>query len=178
MRRLPILLALLATPALAAGCGGTAEGGDEGHRSQIRSHDSSWVPGQISMAELAAFQAVGGPAYRLAEERAQQRKRELALLEARRIAARKKARDDAKRKYEEALRRAREKYRLALKKAAIERARQLRKIAREKARIERLRREAERRRRVAPGEECQDPAQRRRYRCSLGHLPAAPAPRR
>jgi hypothetical protein len=130
------------------------------------------------MAELAAFQAVGGPAFKLAQERAQQRKRELALLEARRLAARKKARDDARRKYEEALRRAREKYRLALKKAAEERRRALERLAREKARIERLKRENERRRRVAPGEECQDPQTRQRYRCSLGHLPSQPAPRR
>lgn len=179
MRRLASGLVLLAlVPVLAAGCGGGSASGDEGNRPVIRSKDSSWIPGQISMAELAAFQSISGPAWALGQERAQRRKRELALLEARRIAARKKAREDAQRKYREALRRAREKYRAALRKAAIERARQLRRIAREKARIERLRREAERRRRVVPGEECRDPALRRVYRCSVGRLPSQPAPRR
>ena len=177
MRRFAIGLLLLALlVATAAGCGGGAASGDEGHRPVIRSSDSSWVPGQLSLAELAAFQTISGPAFRLAQERAQQRKRELALLEARRIAARKKAREDAKRKYQEALRRAREKYRLALKKAAEERRRALARLAKEKERIARLRREAERRRRVVPGEECQDPDQRRRYRCSVGRLPSQPAP--
>ncbi|HVE68927.1 MAG TPA: hypothetical protein VNB64_10140 [Solirubrobacteraceae bacterium] len=179
MRRFAIGLLLLAAPALTAGCGGEAASGGEGNRPIIRSSDSSWIPGQISMAELAAFQSISGPAWALGQERAQRRKRELALLEAQRIAARKKAQEDAKRKYQEALRRAREKYRLALKKAAEERRRALEKLARERARIERLRREAERRRRVVPGEECQDPVQRRTYRCSVGRLPSSgPAPRR
>ena len=165
---------LLALSLAAAGCGGAGEDGAGSHRPVVRSVDSSWIPGQISMAELAAFQTISGPALALAQERAQQRKRELALLEARRIAARKKARDDAKRKYQEALRRAREKYRLALKKAAEERRRKLAQLAKEKARIERLRRAAEEKRKVVPGEECRDPTNRRRYKCSVGKLPIIP----
>lgn len=166
-------VAVLAALAV-AGCGAAEQTGG-GQRPIIRSADSSWIPGQISMAELAAFQTISGPALKLAQERAQLRKRELALLEARRIAARKKARDDAKRKYQEALRRAREKYRLALKKAAEERRRKLAELARKKAEIERKRREIEEKLKVRPGEECNDPAQRARYKCRTGRLPVAPA---
>jgi hypothetical protein len=166
--------------ALAVGAAGCGSGKDRtaAQRPVVRSVDSSWIPGQISMAELAAFQTISGPALKFAQERAQQRKRELALLEAQRIAARKKARDDARRKYQEALRRAREKYRLALKKAAEERRRKLAELRRKKAEIERRRRELEEKLKVRPGEECQDAQARRRYRCSTGRLPVPSIPRR
>jgi len=170
-----VLLALAAP--VAAGCGSGAEdAGAEGERRPvIRSTDSSWIPGQISMAELAAFQTISGPALKFAQERAQQRKRELALLEARRIAARKKARDDARRKYQEALRLAREKYRLALKRAARQRALALARQRRLKAKYDRMRREMEEKLKVPPGEECRDPRLRARYKCSTGRLPTEPA---
>ncbi len=161
---------LVAMSLAVAGCGSADDRGGS-QRAVVRSADSSWVPGQISMAELAAFQTISGPALALAQERAQQRKRELALLEARRIAARKKAREDAQRKYREALRRAREKYRLALKKAAEERKKALEKQARLKREYDRKRREAEEKRKVKPGEECADPSVRSRYRCSTGKTP-------
>lgn len=164
---------LVATSLAVAGCGSDDDRGGS-QRPIVRSVDSSWIPGQISMAELAAFQTVSGPALALAQERAQQRKRELALLEARRIAARKKAREDAQRKYQEALRRAREKYRLALKKAAEERRRKLAELAKRKAEIEKRRRAIEEKLKVPPGEECSDPRLRTRYRCSTGRLPVKP----
>ena len=170
-----VVAGLLALSFAVAGCGAGEAGGEGSHRPVVRSVDSSWVPGQISMAELAAFQTISGPALALAQERAQERKRELALLEARRIAARKKAQEDAKRKYREALRRAREKYRLALKKAAEERRRKLAELRRKKAEIERRRRAIEEKLKVQPGEECRDPQLRRRYKCSVGRLPTEPA---
>jgi DNA repair exonuclease SbcCD ATPase subunit len=174
MRAVTIGLAVLGCVAVLAGCGGTETAKLGSAQPVIRSLDSSWIPGQLSLSQLAAYQAISEPALKLAAERVQQRKRELALLEAQRIAAQKKARDDARRKYLEALRRAREQYRAALRKAARERARQLRLLAAAKRRLERLRREAERKRRVAPGEECRDPELRRVYHCGTGHLPLPP----
>jgi hypothetical protein len=164
-------LAVLAVLAVGVSACGSGPVEATAQRPVIRSTDSSWVTGQISMAELAAFQTISGPALKLAQERAQERKRELALLEARRIAARKRAQEEARRKYREALRRAREKYRLALKKAAEERRRRLAELRRKKAELERRRRELEEKLKVPVGEECRDPAQRRRYRCSTGRLP-------
>ncbi|MDX6650446.1 MAG: hypothetical protein QOJ97_2397 [Solirubrobacteraceae bacterium] len=161
-----------------SGCGATQEAVAGSNHPVIRSLDSSWVPGQLSLAQLAAYQAISEPALRLAQERFQLRKRELALLEARKIAKRKHDQEEARRKYREALRRARLAYQAALRKAAIERARQLRLIAAQKREIERQRRENERRRRVAPGEECRDPQQRQTYRCSTGHLPLLPTPKK
>ena len=168
-------LAALVLGSLALGGCGAADAPVASQRAVIRSVDSSWLPGQMSLAELEAFQAIAGPALRLARERAEQRKSALALLEARRIAARKKARDDARRRYQEALRRAREKYRLALKKAAEERRRKLAELAKKKAEIERRRRELEEKLKVLPGEECRDPRVRKTYRCRTGRLPTKPA---
>lgn len=174
---LTMVVALFALAIGIAGCGGGEEGSAY-QRPVVRSLDSSWVPGQISMAELAAYQTISQPALEAAKARAQQRRRELALLEARRIAARKKAREDARRRYLEALRRAREKHRLALKRAAEARRRALERLRREKERIARLRREAEEKRKVLPGEECRDPRLRQRYHCSTGKTPLPPPKRR
>ncbi|MEA2207514.1 MAG: hypothetical protein QOE77_4290, partial [Blastocatellia bacterium] len=79
-----------------------------------------------------------------------------------------------RRKYREALRRARLAYQAALRKAARERARQLARLKRLRAERDRKLRELERKRRVAPGEECRDPRLRQYFHCSTGHLPLPP----
>jgi hypothetical protein len=173
---------LVAVAALVAaglgGCGADQAAVAGSNHPVIRSLDSSWVPGQLSLAQLAAYQAISEPALRLAQERFQQRKRELALLEARKIAKRKHDQEEARRKYREALRRARLAYQAALRKAARERAHQLALLAAQKREIERKRRENERKRRVAPGEECRDPQLRQYFHCSTGHLPLPPTPKK
>jgi hypothetical protein len=172
-----VAAAALAAAAL-GGCGADQAAVAGSSHPVIRSLDSSWVPGQLSLAQLAAYQAISEPALRLAQERFQQRKRELALLEARKIAKRKHDQEEARRKYREALRRARLAYQAALRKAARERARQLARLKRLRAERDRKLRELERKRRVAPGEECRDPQTRQRFHCSTGHLPLPPTPKK
>jgi hypothetical protein len=165
----PILaiVALSVSGALAvAGCGGGS-----GNLAVLRASDSSWLEGQASLAASPGFLSIASRAEKLAAQRLAERKRELALLEAARIAAKKHQKAAALRAYLEAKRRAEAAYRAALRKAAIERRRQLAKLRRLQAkRAEELRKLNERLK-VPPGEECADPSIRQHVQCQAGKLP-------
>ena len=169
MRAAATLAITVALALVAAGCGGS---GDSGSGSAVvRSTDSSWIQGQPPLTAYPGYLAIALRANELGARLFAAHKRELELIEARRIAAQKKAKADQLRKYLEAKRRAEARYRAALRRAALERKRQL-------ARLERLRRKraAELRRlrrklHVAPGEECKDPRVRRHFHCQGGQLP-------
>jgi hypothetical protein len=168
LRRRSLCVAVLcASIAAASGCGTS-----DGERALLlRSADSSWVQGQASLAGSPAFIEIAARAQELAARRLAARKRELALIEAARIAAKKREREERLRAYLEAKRRAEAAYRAALRRAALERKRQLAKLAEaRRRRAEQLRRLNEKLR-VDPGEECRDPELRNRVRCQVGRLP-------
>jgi hypothetical protein len=137
----------------------------------LRNVDSSWIEGQASLASAPDFLSIASRAETLAAQRLAARKRELALLEAARVAAKKKAKADALRAYLEAKRRAEAAYRAAVRRAAIERQRQLRRLAALRRKIAAEQRKLNARLRVPPGEECSDPILRQRYHCRAGKLP-------
>jgi hypothetical protein len=107
----------------------------------------------------------------LGDQRAAERRRELALLEAARVAAKQREKAARLRAYLEAKRRAEAAYKEALRKAALERARQLRKLAALKRKQAEALRKLNEKLRVRPGEECTDPSIRGRYDCRTGKLP-------
>lgn len=132
---------------------------------------TSWVTGQPSLTTSAQFLQITARAEEQAARRAAARHRELVLLSAQRIAARRHAQDEARRAYEEARRLAAERYRAALAAARRDKARQLaalRRSERERAALlARLRKARE----VKPGEECSLPEVRAQFDCSTGHIP-------
>jgi hypothetical protein len=152
----------------AGGCGGSA---DSDQLTGIHSLDSSWVTGQASLAASADFLALASRAQTLAAQRAAERKRQLALIEAARIAAKKRDKAARLRAYLEAKRRAEAAYRAALRRAALQRKRQLARLrALQRKRAELLRKLREKLR-VPAGEECSDPEIRKHIRCQAGSLP-------
>lgn len=164
-RNAKALLALLVSGAILAGAAAAQLGG---------APQSSWLPGQQSLASYPEYAQVLSRAERLAQERVLRRQRALAEMERRKREAAERADAEARRKYEEAKRRAERAYQIALKKAAEERARQLA----EQARLERERRRAEREREklleVKPGEECELAGTREAFDCRKGRLPDNP----
>jgi hypothetical protein len=163
------LAAAGATLALgAAGCGGTSSSDP---LAAIGSLDSSWIAGEPSLATSADFLSIASRAQTLAAQRAAERTRELALIEAARLAAKKHQKEAQLRAYLEAKRRAEAAYRAALRKAALERKRQLAKLAELKRQQAEALRKLNAKLRVPPGEECRDPLVRQHVRCQAGRLP-------
>jgi hypothetical protein len=137
----------------------------------LRPIDSSWVEGQASLAASPGFLSIATRAQTLGDKRLAERQRELALLEAARVAAKKRAREDQLRAYLEAKRRAQAAYRAALRRAAIARQRALAKLHRlQRERTEALRKLNEKLR-VPAGEECADQIVRKHIKCRAGKLP-------
>jgi hypothetical protein len=166
--RAPVTLAMLVVLALvAAGCGGSDSSGS----AVVRSTDSSWIQGQSPLTGYPGYLSIALRANSLGDRLFAARKRELALIEARRIAAQKRAKADRLRKYLEAKRRAEARYRAALRRAARERKRQLAKLEalrrKRAAELRRLRKKLH----VPPGQECKDPRLRRHFHCQGGQLP-------
>ena len=178
---------LVVVGAVVAGCvvlalsvfaGGDGDG-DGGTALALGPPESSWLPGQASLAQNPDFAVLAGRALPLAQERSRERERALEELERRKVEAKKRADAAARRAYERAKRRAERLYQLALKRAAEERKRQLERIAAAKRRAERLRREREEKLKVEPGPECDLPGVRETYDCRTGRLPdTAPPPKR
>jgi hypothetical protein len=162
-----MLTGLAAILSLAAiGCGGS--GAEQG---VLRAADSSWIQGERSLASYSEFLAIAERADNIAAQRLATRKRELALIEAAKVAAAKREKAARLRAYLEAKRRAEAAYRAALRRAALERKRQLAKLeALKRKRAEELRK-LNGKLRVPPGEECSDPLIRTRFHCRAGRLP-------
>ena len=134
--------------------------------------DSSWVPGQPSLAESPAYLAVAGPAETMGDHRLADRNRELALIEARRLAAQERTRREMLRRYREVRARALVRFREAMRVAA-RRRRELEAVRRRRlAEARRQRRELLEKLRVQPGEECSIPEIREQFDCVEGQLPA------
>jgi hypothetical protein len=164
MSRVAVLV--VAAALVVTGCGGGGSG-----PVIMRSTESSWIQGQPPLTSFAGYLAVALRANHLGSVRFAARTEELALIEARRIAAKKRAKAAALRAYREAIRRARAAYQAALRKAAIERRKQLKKLAalrRKRAReLAKLRRKLH----VPPGQECSVPQVRKFFHCQGGQLP-------
>jgi hypothetical protein len=165
--RAAIALAVVALALVVAGCGGS----DGSSSAVLRSTDSSWIEGQPPLTAYPGYLAIALRAGSLGDRLFAARKRELALIEARRIAAKKREKAARLRAYLEAKRRAEARYRAALRRAARERRRQLARLRelkrRQAERLRRLRRQLH----VPPGQECKDPRLRRKFHCQGGQLP-------
>jgi hypothetical protein len=167
MRATIAATALVALALVGAGCGG---GGGSGS-AVVRSTDSSWIQGQPPLTASPGYLSVALRAGSLGDRVFAARKRELDLIEARRIAAKKREKAARLKAYLEAKRRAEARYRAALRRAARERKRQLAKLEalrrKRAAELRRLRRKLH----VPPGQECKDPRLRRHFHCQGGQLP-------
>ena len=165
-----VVVLLLAAALIVSGCGGAGDSGQV----VMRSTESSWIQGQPPLTSFASYLAVAVRADHLGSVRFAARTEELALIEARRIAAKKRAKAAALLAYREAVRRARAAYQAALRKAAIERRKQLKRLAalrRKRAReLAKLRRKLH----VPPGQECSNPQVRKFFHCHGGQLPMNP----
>jgi hypothetical protein len=166
MRRNRLLAAVLACVAL-GGCGEA----DEGPAPPKLPPESSWVPGQGSLALSQAYLAIATPAEEQGERRLAEHLRRIELIDARKEAARKKEREDALRRYREQRRRALEKYRRALAKAEAERRRRERELARQRAEARRKWQELLRKLAVPKGKECEIPEVQREFDCLSGRQP-------
>lgn len=160
-------LAVLALSASLAACGGE----EEAPVVRAVPPDSSWLPGQGSLALAPAYLAIASRADAQGEQRLAAYLRRLELIDARRRAAKKKAREDALRKYREALRRAKAKYEAALRRAAEERARREAEALQRRREAEQRLKELLRKLRVDPGQECSVPEVSRQFDCVSGRLP-------
>jgi hypothetical protein len=162
-------VAVLAVAAalVVTGCGG---GGGSGPVI-MRSTESSWIQGQPPLTNFPAYLAVAVRANHLGSVRFAARTEELALLEARRIAAKKRAKAAALRAYRAAVRRARAAYQAALRRAAIERRKQLKKLAARRRKRARELAKLRRKLHVPPGQECSVPQVRKFFHCQGGQLP-------
>ena len=134
--------------------------------------DTSWVAGQDPLGAYGEFAAVFDPAVELAERRLKRRELALERIEKAKIAARKRAQEEARRAYERAKRRAERAYKRALREAARRRREQQEKLRLLKEKLARKRAAYERKRRVEVGPECRLPGVRERYKCRVGKLPA------
>jgi hypothetical protein len=170
MRRELAAIACVVALSAVTGCG---FGGDDASApATALPPDTSWLAGQDPLGAYAEFAAVFDPAVELAERRLKRRELELERIEKAKIAARKKADEEARRRYLEAKRRAERAYKRALREAARRRREQQERLERIKERLARKRAAYERKRRVEVGPECRLPGVRERYRCRVGKLPA------
>ena len=149
-----------------AGCGG-----DEGPAPPTLPQESSWAPGQGSLALSQAYLAIATRAYEQGDQRLAEHLRRIELIDARKEAARKKAREDALRRYREQRRRALEKYRRALAKAEAERRKREAELARQRAEARRKWRALLKKLAVAKGKECDIPEVQREFDCLSGRQP-------
>jgi hypothetical protein len=150
-----------------AGCGG----GEDGPPPPKLAPESSWVPGQGSLALSQAYLAIAAPAEEEGARRLAEHLRRVELIDARKEAARKKAREDALRRYRLQRARALAKYRAALAKAEAERRKRERELARQRAEARRKWRELLRKLAVAKGKECDIPEVQREFDCISGRQP-------
>lgn len=174
------MLAWLTIPAAIVGAvigvvflvGSLFGGEDDGDAPQVAlaPPESSWTPGQPSLLSFAAYLGIAERAETLAIDREATRERELAAIEAARLAAREREREEARRRFLEAKRRAEARYRAALREAARKRREQARKLARlRKLAAERRRRYLESLR-IDPGAECRLSEVKDRFSCLRGRL--------
>ena len=166
MRRSPFVAVVVCVAV--AGCGGGDEGGPAAPR---MAPDSSWMPGQGSLALSPAYQAIAMRAEEQGEKRLAEHLRRIELIDARKEAARKKAREEALRRYREQRRRALEKYRRALAKAEAERRKREAELARQRAEARRKWRALLKKLAVAKGKECEIPEVQREFDCLSGRQP-------
>jgi hypothetical protein len=166
MRRSPLLATAVVCIAV-GGCGG----GDERPAPPKLPAESSWVPGQGSLALSHAYLAIATRAEEQGERRLADHLRRIELIDARKKAAREKARQDALRRYREQRRRALEKYRKALAKAEAERRKRERELARQRAEARRKWQALLRKLAVAKGKECDIPEVQREFDCLSGRQP-------
>jgi hypothetical protein len=164
------LAAILLLAAVVAGCGSA----NSSSLASLRDTTNSWIPGTPSLIELPGFRTIEVRASLLAAQRESARKRLLAQLAAARIAAQKRARDEARRRYEEARRKALIAYKAALAKAAKQRAEALAKLRKQQALRAKQLRELEAKLRVPVGDECKQKDVRNSYKCRVGRLPISP----
>ncbi len=171
-------LALLATGVFGGGSHRTLAG----EPGSLIFTNTSWIPGQPSLAESPGFVALAARFQPLAAQRDQERRRMLALIEARKKAAQARARALARKRYEEARRRALAKYRRELRQHALlvakikrENARRKRQHAQQVAAYLKKKRAYELALQVQPGSECKLPEVQAHFRCQTGRLPTPPA---
>jgi len=160
------LLALGFAALAIAGCGTASE-----HTIKASGLLSSWVQGQQSLSSSAAFLEIDQRAEQLAARRTAARQQELVLLAAERLAAKRHARSDALRRYQEARRAAIAAYHVALHKAALAKARQEAALAEARRKRAALLRAMLKAREVKPGQECSMAVVRAQFNCMTGHLP-------
>ncbi|HEX8084725.1 MAG TPA: hypothetical protein VF529_10585 [Solirubrobacteraceae bacterium] len=153
-----------------AGCGG----GDDGPAPAPVKRDSSWTPGQGSLTLAPAFLAIASEANARGDERLAGYLRQIALIDARKKAAREKERQEALRRYRLERARALAKYRRALAKARREQARQARLLAKQRAEARRRLRELLKKLHVPKGHECDIPEVQREFDCVSGRQPLPP----
>ena len=153
-----------------AGCG---FGGDDASlpAAALTPPETSWVPDQDPLGAYAEFAAVFDPAVELATKRLKRRELELERIARAKLAAQKRADEEARRRYLEAKRRAERAYKRALREAARRRREAQERLRRQKERLARERRAYERSRRVEKGAECDLPEVRERFKCRVGKLP-------
>jgi hypothetical protein len=153
--------------------GGCGFGGDDPPEpaAALTPPESSWLPGQRALGAYPEFADVLGRAVELAKRRLKERELQLERLERQKLAARKRASDEARRRYLEAKRRAERAYKRALEEAARERREQELKRKEALEKLAAARRKREEALRVDPGEECKFGNVRRRFRCERGRLP-------
>jgi hypothetical protein len=136
--------------------------------------ESSWVPGQASLADSPAFLAVAQPAWALAHQNAATRVALLAHLAAVKKANQEKARQLALDRYRKARALALAKYKAALKRNAILRKKALALKKKQEAEYKKKLKAYHQLLVVRPGPECNLPSVRQSYQCHNGLLPHKP----
>ncbi|HEX2015523.1 MAG TPA: cell envelope integrity protein TolA [Solirubrobacteraceae bacterium] len=144
----------------------------------VVSLDSSWVPGQGSLADAPGFALLMQRSVPIAQRLESDRIALLADLERRKKEAAIRARKAALEAYRRALALAKKRraealarYRAQLRANALKRARQLADLRRRKAAYQKKLDEYNRLLRVAPGQECSLPEVRQFFNCHTGKLP-------
>lgn len=132
---------------------------------------SSWVAGEPSLADSAAFAGIEHRAVAIAASRWAARQALIAEIAAAKRAAEQRKRDDALRKYEEERAKQLAAYHALLLKIQAERAAAEAKAAAARREYQKKLAEYLAKLKVTPGAECQDPAVRRVYNCTPGMLP-------
>lgn len=161
-----IVGALLAAGAI-AGCG-------DGETSRLTTFSgpvTSWVDGQPPLTVSAQYLGITVRASEDAARLYAARHQELVLIAEGRLAAKRRARIEALRRYEEERRRATARYREQLRKAKLEKARQLAELRRRRRERAALLARMRKAREVAPGEECSLPQVRAQFNCMTGYTP-------
>jgi hypothetical protein len=141
---------------------------------QLKDTESSWVPGQPSLASYPAFMAVAARADALAHQRFAARVALVARLAAEKKARQARARKLALERYEARRRAALARYRAALRRNAEQRRKALEKQRRARAKYLAALKRYHQQLIVRPGQECNLPGVRQQYSCHSGLLPHKP----